>query len=69
MTNRVEQVRKIREQEQLKAISERANKARSKEINSSAQPYKKTGCNFCSHCRKKLKNGLRLIKESLLGEG
>jgi len=55
--NRVDQVKKIRE----KAAIEAANKLAKEPI--APVVYRKTGCSFCSHVRKKIKDGVAQVKK------
>lgn len=66
MTDRVQQVREIQRQ----ALREQDQLLKSKRAKEAVTPsvMRKTGCNFCSHYRKKFIDGISKVKQSLLGK-
>lgn len=55
--NRVEQVKKIREKAAIDAANRLAKEPAAPTV------YRKTGCNFCSHVRKKIKDSVAQVKK------
>jgi len=68
VSDRAEHVRKIRAEHELrKAEILAAKKLVDKNVANEVRAPK-TGCNFCSHYRRKILNGVAAIKKVLVGD-